>query len=290
MSRPSPKGPAKKAPVVQVYTPHKAGLPNLTEYFSELWRRRDFARELSDTNMRASNTNTALGQLWLVLNPLMLAGVYYLLIFIIAGSKTADFSQITSGLFLFFFISGVIQACATSVTNAGSLILNMNFPKSLLIMSNLYLSLRRFAPTMLVYLVIHIIYRKPWTIHLLWLPVVVVLASMIAAGIGAIVATWHVYFRDTAQFLPYFIRVWLYLSPVLYSAEEFLKRLDGHPIGQIAQFVNPLFGPLGMWFDALNGNPVPLYYIGLSVGWALLLFVGGLLYFISRERDFAVRL
>lgn len=284
------KQPARASTVTQVYTPHKAGLPNLKEYFSELWRRRDFARELSDTNMRASNTNTALGQLWLVLNPLMLAGVYYLLIFIIAGNTNADFSQITSGLFLFFFISGVIQSCATSVTNAGSLILNMNFPKSLLIMSNLYLSLRRFAPTMLVYAIIHLVSRKPWTLHMLWLPVVVLLASMIAAGIGAIMATWHVYFRDTAQFLPYFIRVWLYLSPVLYSAEAFLTRTDGHPIGQIAQFVNPLFGPLGIWSDALNGRPVPLYYVALAGGWALVLFVGGLFYFISRERDFAVRL
>ncbi|RMB61225.1 ABC transporter permease [Tessaracoccus antarcticus] len=275
---------------VRVYTPHKAGLPDLREYFTELWKRRDFAKELSDTNMRASNTNTVLGQLWLVLNPLMLAGVYYLLIFIISGSKTADFAQITSGLFLFFFISGVITSCATSVTNAGSLILNMNFPKSLLIMSNLYLSLRRFAPTMLVYLVIHVIFRKPWTLSLLWLPVVVVLASMISSGIGAIVATWHVYFRDTAQFLPYFIRVWLYLSPVLYSAEEFVTKFGNHPLGKFAQFVNPLFGPLGMWSDALAGHHVPWHYVAIAVAWAVLLFFGGLLYFISRERDFAVRL
>ncbi len=281
---------SKASPVTQVYTPHKAGLPNLKEYFAELWRRRDFARELSDTNMRASNTNTMLGQLWLVLNPLMLAAVYFLLIFIIAGNKNADFGQITSGLFLFFFISGVITSCATSVTNAGSLILNMNFPKSLLIMSNLYLSLRRFAPTMLIYAVIHIATKKPLTFHLLWLPVVVVLASLIAAGIGAFVATWHVYFRDTAQFLPYLIRVWLYLSPVLYSAELFLDRFGNHPLGQFAQYVNPLFGPLGIWSDALNGEAVPWSYLAIAVAWALVLFLGGLFYFISRERDFAVRL
>ncbi len=284
------KQPVVLSPVTHVYTPHKAGLPNLKEYFSELWRRRDFARELSDTNMRASNTNTVLGQLWLVLNPLMLAGVYYLLIFIIAGNKNADFGQITSGLFLFFFISGVIQSCATSVTNAGSLILNMNFPKSLLIMSNLYLSLRRFAPTMLVYGIIHILTRGVWTFQLLWLPVVVLLASLIASGVGAIVATWHVYFRDTAQFLPYIIRVWLYLSPVLYSADFFLDKFGNHPLGQFAQYINPLFGPLGMWSDALNGRPIAWSYLGLAAAWAVVLFVGGLFYFISRERDFAVRL
>ena len=115
-------------------------------------------------------------------------------------------------------------------------------------------------------------------------------AWKIAAGIGAIVATWHVYFRDTAQFLPYFIRVWMYLSPVLYSAETFVTRFGDHPVGKFAQYINPLFGSLGIWSDALAGNRVPWHYVAIAGAWAVVLFFGGLLYFISRERDFAVRL
>lgn len=274
----------------RVYSPHKAGLPPLGDYFGELWRRFDFAKELSDTNMRAANTNTVLGQAWLVINPLLLAAVYFLLIFVIGGGHNADFAQITSGLFLYFFMSGMVTASATSVTNAGSLILNMNFPKYLLIVSNLYLALRRFVPVLIVYAFIHVISRKPITVHLLWLPVVILLISLFAAGLGALVATWHVYFRDTAQFLPYFIRIWMYLTPVLYSAEQFLERVDGHWIGDVAQVANPLFGLFGMWADALNGVPQQPTLIALAVGWSLVMFFGGSLYFISRERDFAVRL
>ena len=273
----------------RVYKPHKAGLPNLREYFSELWQRRDFAFELSHTNMRAGNTNTVLGQAWLIVNPLLLSAVYYLLVVIIGGNGRADFSQITSGLFLFFFITGGIQACATSVTNAGSLILNSNFPKLLLIFSNVYLAFRRFLPTMLVYLVIHIVYKKPWTLHLLWMPVIVLLGAIMSAGIGALMATWHVYFRDTAQFLPYFIRIWLYVSPVIWTAEFFTQKF-GETISQVMEVVNPLYAPLAMWADVLHGEPITAYQMLIALAWATVLLVGGFLYFMSREREFAVRL
>src|SRR4029453_14707261 len=75
-----------------VYEPHKIGLPPLGPYLRELWRRREFAREMARTNLRAQHFNTAFGQLWLVLNPLMLAAVYFLLVYILrSGSRGGDF-------------------------------------------------------------------------------------------------------------------------------------------------------------------------------------------------------
>ena len=286
-----PDSTAKAGEQYRIYTPHKAGLPNMREYFKELWRRRDFALELSRTNMRAANTNTVLGQAWLVINPLLLAAVYYLLVVVIRGPNggEVDFPQIASGLFLFFYLTGSITACATSITNAGSLILNMNFPKMLLIFSNVYLAFRRFLPTLVVYAVIHIYYRVPWTLQLLWIPVVIFSVTIMAMGIGALVSTWHVYFRDTSQFLPYFIRLWLYASPVLYSAEEFLTSTIGRRLGSFSP-ANPMFAPLGVWSDALHGVQPPWLYVGIMFAWAFGLLIVGVLYFISREREFAVRL
>ncbi|MDO5737618.1 MAG: ABC transporter permease [Propionibacteriaceae bacterium] len=280
---------SKTAEQFRVYEPHKAGLPKMGEYFSELWRRREFAIELSHTNMRATNTNTVLGQLWLVVNPLLLAGVYFLLVVVLSGGKNADgFPQIASGLFLFFYVTGSMTACATSVTNAGGLILNMNFPKMLLIFSNVYMGFRRFLPTLAVYFVIHIIWRIPWTWQMLWLPVIIFLATLLAIGLGSLVATWHVYFRDTAQFLPYFIRIWLYCSPVLYTAEQFF----GGPLGRVGQWIqfNPVFSLLGIWSDVWHGLPMNWAYLGIATAWAVVMLFVGSLYFMSRERDFAVRL
>ena len=71
-----------------VYEPHKIGLPPLGPYIRELWRRRDFAREMARTTLQAQHFNTAFGQLWLVLNPLLLAGVYFVLVDILRGGAS----------------------------------------------------------------------------------------------------------------------------------------------------------------------------------------------------------
>ena len=55
-----------------VYEPHKVGLPPIGPYFRALWARRQFLYELARTNLRAQHFNTTLGQLWLILNPVML--------------------------------------------------------------------------------------------------------------------------------------------------------------------------------------------------------------------------
>src|SRR4051794_10982812 len=65
---------------VHVYEPHRVGLPPMGSYARELWRRRQFAFEMSRTTLRAQHFQTVLGQLWLVLNLLLLTFVYFLLV------------------------------------------------------------------------------------------------------------------------------------------------------------------------------------------------------------------
>jgi len=78
-----------------VYEPHRVGLPPMIPYVQELWRRREFAVELSRTNLRAQHFDTAFGQLWLILNPLLLGFVYFLLVDILHHHANATSSSRT---------------------------------------------------------------------------------------------------------------------------------------------------------------------------------------------------
>ena len=112
---------------LHVYEPHRAGLPKkLGPYFRELWERREFAAEMSRSGIRAANTRTVFGQIWLVLNPLLLALVYYLLVNVLSRqSQGMDFfAHLTAGLFTFYFISGCMSTGAASVVGGGRLLLN----------------------------------------------------------------------------------------------------------------------------------------------------------------------
>ena len=270
-----------------VYEPHRAGLPKMRPYFRELWRRKSFAFELSHTEMHAANTDTFFGQAWLVINPLLLASVYFVLVDIVSGraQKPLFFAHLTSGLFLFYFISGAMISGASSVVSGGRLIMNTSFPKMLLPISATYTAFRRFLPTLIVFAVLDLVARLPISLALLWVPVILLEAAAYGLGLAMFFATLQVYFRDAKAFLPYAVRIWLYLTPILWFADAAPKRLV--PFLPL----NPLFGIMGSWSEVLiQGNPPEPKLILLGAGHALLTLVLGGLFFMSREREFAVRI
>ena len=72
---------------IQVFEPHRSSLPPLKPYFRDFWRRREFATELSKFSDKAEYLDSKLGKVWLVLNPLFLAVIYFLLVTIIQGGR-----------------------------------------------------------------------------------------------------------------------------------------------------------------------------------------------------------
>jgi ABC-type polysaccharide/polyol phosphate export permease len=276
-----------------VYEPHRASLPNLSLYLRELWRRRQFVLELSKTNLKAQHFDTVLGQIWLVLNPLLLALVYFTLTVILSSgglSSAERFIHLVGGLFAYYFISGSLSAGASSVVGGGKLILNTAFPRALLPLSATITAFYRFLPTLVVFAVMRTVAGNPVSPVLLWTVPIIALMFVFALGLAMLFAALQVYFRDVASFLPYFIRMWLYLSPVLFTVEDMNKRHALHALLPVLK-LNPLYYILGSWAEVLDaGNPPPAGFFTIAVLSAVVTFVVGGLFFVSREREFAVRL
>jgi ABC-type polysaccharide/polyol phosphate export permease len=270
-----------------VYEPHRVGLPPMLPYIRELWRRREFAYELSRTELRAQHFNTLFGQLWLVINPLLLAGVYFVLVDIIRPREDGInfFAHLMAALFAYYFVSDAVRQAVKSVTSGGGLILNTAFPRTLLPLASVVTAFKRFLPTLAIYVPVHLALGRPLGPELLYLPAIFALFLVIAAGLAMLVAALQVYFRDLKSFLPYGLRVWLYACPILYYAHEVPDRYEAILV------LNPLSGLLTAWSDVLDNGVAPDAGTFATGGvWALGLFALGALFFISREREFAVRL
>jgi teichoic acid transport system permease protein len=271
-----------------VFVPHSVGLPPLRSYARELWRRREFALELARTKLREQNFDTVFGQLWLVLNPMLLALVYFILVDILRASDSRNsefFAHLVAGLFAFMIIHNATTVGVRSVTKGGRLILNSAFPRALLPLSAVITSFMRFVPTFVIYVPIHLASGLPVNANQLWVLPILALLLLVASGLAMLVAAAQVYFRDLSNFLPYALRIWLYVSPVLYYADEVPQRykwlLD----------VNPVGGLLTAWSDVLNAGHAPqLESMLLGLAWGIGLFLAAGLFFLSREREFAVRL
>lgn len=275
------------------YEPHRAGLPKLSVYFSELWHRRAFANEMSKAGMRGANSMTFFGQAWLVINPLLLAGVYYVLLQVINPPKNGQFdpqrfTHLTCGLFVFYFFQGAVSTGAGSVVGAGKLVLNTAFPRLLMPLAALRTGFFRFLPTLPVYFLFHIIAGNPWTpATFIAAPFFLLLIAMFAAGLAATFAALQVYFRDTSSFLPYIMRIWLYVSPVLVTVDQ----IQRHGAARLIAPFNPLYSLIGGYSQALQEGVFPDLSMWLqAIAWAVGACLIGFTFFMSRERDFAVRI
>jgi teichoic acid transport system permease protein len=275
------------AAATHVYEPHVVGLPPVRQYLREVWRRREFAVELSRTKLRAQHFDSVFGQLWLVLNPLMLAGVYFVLIDIVrrGNHPPGFFAHLTAGIFAYYFVSNSLRDGAKSVVTGGRLILNSAFPRMLLPLSSVITAFKRFVPTALVFVPIHVLSGLPVEPVLLWVVPLTLLLALLAAGFAMLAAAIQVYFRDLKDFLPYVLRVGLYASPVLYLASEVPDRYA------ILLDINPLARLIDAWTTVLYVGEAPsAHALAVGTAWAVGAFVVGAGFFMSREREFAVRL
>jgi teichoic acid transport system permease protein len=146
-------------------------------------------------------------------------------------------------------------------------------------------ALRSYIPTLGAYALFHIAGGLPITPALVMVPVIIVIQAVFNVGLALAFSTATVFFRDTSSFLPYFLRIWMYVTPVLYLYSDIPKNIRPY------MELNPLFRLFAAWQQVLFQGTFPSWHnLVMATAWAVVsLVVGGLL-FLSKEREFAIRI
>jgi len=270
---------------IEIFIPFKASLPPLGRYWRSLWARRSFINEYSKSELRASHYDSVFGQLWLIINPLLLSGVYFLLIVIIAGNADKTrYAHLTGSLFLFYLVSNAMNGGAKSVTSGEKLILNTAFPRLALPFSTTIVAFFKFLPTLPVFLIIKFALGLEFSWQMLWGLLVILIALIFGLGIAILISAANVYFRDVSTFLPYLNRTLLYVSPVLYEASNVNQSIA------FIKNINPFFPILDSWSRVMVHNEALIWSeVTKAAIWAVTTFLIGTYIFLTREREFAVR-
>ncbi|HJR90902.1 MAG TPA: ABC transporter permease [Acidimicrobiia bacterium] len=258
------------------------------EYLQELWRRREFTIALGLGNLKARNASTSLGLLWWVLNPLLLGGVYFIVVGILFGGRGRpdDFIiYLLSGMFVFHFTSQSMTGGANSIIQNAKLLANLRFPRLLLPISTLIEALVGFCASLGVLAVMVVITQvvldqQYLTPRLFFLPAIVALHVLFNLGLAAITARLAVPFRDINNLLPYLTRVWLYLSPIIWPLS--LLERAGPTVNRLVAF-NPMYDLISLYRSVLLNYPFePDYLIG-AVVWTVLIGTVGVAVFVRYE-------
>jgi teichoic acid transport system permease protein len=257
-------------------------------YLKDLWSRREFAWYLAMGNLKARNASTTLGLFWWVLNPLLLGAVYFTVFGLIFDRGDLDESDLgflpylLSGMFPFYYTQSSMTGGVNSIVSNTKLLANLHFPRLILPISALIESFVGFMASILVLYAVVGPTEGVWpSSTIVWLIPTVIIHTIFNFGLATLVARIAVPFRDLNNLVPYFTRLWLYLSPILYTPALLENAPDS--VRQMAN-LNPLAPILALYRYSLVGMETDLAASLLSASaWALAIGFVGALSFVRQE-------
>jgi teichoic acid transport system permease protein len=269
----------------------RAGLHNVSErqyvddYLHDVWERREFAVAVPLGQLRAQHMNTLLGNVWHVLNPLLIMGVYYLLFGVILGTSRGVpnfLAFLAIGVFTFHYTQRTVTAGASSVFGNAGLIRAIYFPRVILPLQTVIGQSVAFLPaiaTMLIVTILNGVTPRPW-----WLLLIPLYAVQALFNLGAtfVVARIGDTYRDITNVLPHFFRVLIYLSGAMYSVENFITS----PFMLRLFEINPMFSFISLARGAVLGTPTTIGMYLSVAAWTLVLLFGGFHYFRAAEHAY----
>jgi len=254
-----------------------------------VWQYRELLFFLAWRDIKVRYKQTALGVLWIVLQPLLSTVVFTLLFggLLKVPSSGAPYALFAlAALVPWQYFAGSMSRVGGSLVNSAHLITKVYFPRLIIPLSGVISTLVDFAIGFGVLIVLLVVYRVPLTLQALWLPAFLLLAVVTALGFGLWLAALNVRYRDVNYLIPFILQIWMYITPVVYGSSLIPERY------RFLLALNPMTGVVeGFRWALLSGSmpdfvpPGPLF--GISVAISLVVLVSGVVFFRNTERTFA---
>ena len=260
-----------------------------TFHLQETWKYRDLIWLLTRKNLVVRYKQTVLGPIWLILSPL-LTGLMYMVFFgTVAGIDTEGVPKIlfylaSNGLWVYF--SNVFRRSSNTFTANAYLFGKVYFPRLTVPISNILLSFIEFLIAFLLVTVLSAWYsiRGILIPYMTWLmiPVVLLWLGLLSMGLGILVSSFTIKYRDLHILVNFGVRLWMYGSPIVYP----LSRLK-EGVLRTAVLYNPVTAPMELFRYFVFGiGGVPPICIVISLLFTAAAAFVGILMFNRIERNF----
>ena len=254
-----------------------------------LWRARQLLRAFVWNDLRARYVGSSIGFFWTVVNPLLELATFTFVFHVLIGVKfhpSGDTQQYV--LFLFCamvtwntFADGITRA-TTSIRTHAHLVRKINFPAIVLpahvVLSAVVNQLFR----LLILLLGMLLIGDGVSWHVLLLPPFLALQACFTLGVGLVVSTLNVYFRDMGHWVEAALRIGMFVTPVVYPASAYPREFV------LLLYPNPMAQYVGIAQGLLLNQHIPFVN---SMLWAALTSLAALLLgvwvFAHNRRQFA---
>jgi lipopolysaccharide transport system permease protein len=266
-------------PVVAGAPPKKWGRLELRE----VWAYRELLYFLTWRDLKVRYKQTILGAVWVIIQPLFTMLVFSLFF----GKLVGNPDNIPYPLFVYtgilpwtFFSNSVINS-SNSLVGSSNLITKVYFPRMVIPAAAVAAGLVDFAVASVVLVGLTLYYDVALAWSMLWLPLLVVMATLLALGIGLGVSALSVKYRDIRHALPFILQLWLFSSTIIYPASLFSEKW------RWVLAINPMTGIVEGFRSALLGRAFNWHALSISAGMILVMLVCAAYIFRRIETSFA---
>lgn len=253
--------------------------------FREIVNWRDLLWHLSKKEIAVRYKQSLLGLAWAVLQPLVMMIIFTAIFSYVARIQTEAipypvFSIV--GLLIWLLFTRILTAVSDVLINNSHLITKIYFPRLLLPLSTVTAAMVDFlvsVPLLCLLLILFEI-QLGWTICLT--PLFLLLAVLIALGMGLCLSAINVHYRDVKHTVPFMVQIWMFCTPVAYPLTVIPEKW------KLVYSLNPMVGVTeGFRWSVLGSGEIYFPAILISVTFASVIFILGLLCFETAERSFA---
>jgi len=253
---------------------------NLVERRSLLFQlvRRDFEQRF---------VGSAIGWIWGLIHPLALL-ISWMFVFQICmrvppppGVRNYPL-YIFAGMLPWLLFSETVQRSASSLLDSANLITKTVFPSEMIPVSVFLSTLVSHLLALLLMIAVTMVWINQISVFLILLPLYFVVLGLLAVGWGWIVASLHVFLRDTAQVVSVVLIFWFWLTPIFITEKQFPRWARFLLVG------NPLYYVVRGYRSILLGSGMPdLEDLAIATAYGVAMFVAGGLFFRHMKRGFA---
>jgi lipopolysaccharide transport system permease protein len=253
--------------------------------FGELYHYRELLIVLALRDIKVRYKQSVMGFLWAILMPMLIvcAGVVVRYAYAVASHKSLnvlDFSSLAvKSVVWAFLVSSIRFSCQSLILN-DNLVTKVYFPKEILPIAAVLAQLFDLFIASCVLVVLLIVVQLHPTPQLLWAGPLLAITVMLAIGIGFVVSTGSLFFRDVRYIVEVFLTFAIFFTPVFYEVSMF---------GQKGKWLllNPA-APLMEGFAAIvRGSSPDWLWVSYSVAFAVTVASAGYVLFKKAEPVFA---
>ena len=252
-------------------------------------------RQLSITTFRLKYSGSALGYVWSLIKPLLIFGMIYAVfaLFLIRGQTRGEnfAAELLLGIIVFTFFQEATVNSLNAVVGNADMVRKAYFPRWILVIaSTLSVTMTLIVNLALLFVVGSLLHWFNFGLHsLLFIPLVVELCA-VTIGLGLILSSLFVSFRDLGHVWEVVIQAMLFGSAIIFPfyliPAKYQTIVALNPIAQIvADMRRALISQTGPWSVDVLGR---LEIVPLAL--AVLSLVGGALIFRRLSRRFGERI